>query len=181
MEGVVNLSDRTAISSSLEAVGSCFEQDMVCSYVIHVVFFFQIMKAHCPTEITKNAESCRCLIMTRKNTIETVSRQQACVHSQKSDLQSSLQKAIAVRSNGFDPFDCQSSKKVPELKVESFLKPQNSTLVNPMCVMSSSKRSSSKFNDQMAGSPSSQLFRKKETVLPEARRQWWLSHELPHC
>lgn len=51
--------------------------------------------------------------MTRKNTIETVSRQQACVHSQKSDLQSSLQKAIAVRSNGFDPFDCQSSKKSP--------------------------------------------------------------------
>ena len=130
MEGVVNLSDRTAISSSLEAVGSCFEQDMVCSYVTHVVFFFQIMKAHCPIEITKNAESCRCLIMTRKNTIETVSRQQACVHSQKSDLQSSLQKAIAVRSNGVDPFDCQSSKKVPELKVESFLKPQNSTLVN---------------------------------------------------
>lgn len=155
MEGVVNLSDRTAISSSLEAVGSCFEQDMVCSYVTHVVFFFQIMKAHCPIEITKNAESCRCLIMTRKNTIETVSRQQACVHSQKSDLQSSLQKAIAVRSNGFDPFDCQSSKKVPELKVESFLNIPEAPELNSgqphVFFMSSSKRSSSKFNHQMAG------------------------------
>ena len=92
-----------------------------------------------------------------------------------------LQKAIAVRSNGFDPFWLPEFKKSPGTESWVILKPQNSTLVNPMCVMSSSKRSSSKFNDQMAGSPSSQLLRKKETVLPEARRQWWLSHELPHC